>query len=311
MRVWKSKSGNYQVRAEMISADTESVKLATEDGRQITVALEKLSQADRDYVLAHATDARESTASDDAESGDATSDDSEKKIKLVIAQFYLAVAGDGDAIRAFLTQQGQASYDRSPTFYQDVRGADRGRRPLVTKVTINEEENTATADYRLRLAGKNFSMQMLLTLQNDQWRVSGIIGPGPGDTKNKMDFDNARATTGGTDLSTTQDDTTTAQSATTDLLARGADAYAVGFCAKCHGEQGTGTRRGPDLTDDQWDHCDGSTNGIRQVLVAGVPKSQLVDRSRPHAMNPATNRVEEAELDALAEFVKSLGSQAE
>ena len=46
------------------------------------------------------------------------------------------------------------------------------------------------------------------------------------------------------------------------------------------------------------------------MLVSGVPKPQLVDRSRRFGMNPATNLVAESELDALAEFVRSLSSGA-
>ena len=195
IRVWKSKSGTYEVRGEMISSDAESVKLATEDGREIIVALAKLSQADRDYV---ANQSSISTKTDDAKTDDPESDDTEKKIKLVVAQFYRVVGLDGDPLREFLTDTGRASYDRSPNFYQDVRGPDRGQTPRVTQVTVNDEDNTAVADYRLRLAGKTLQMQMLFRLQEDQWRVSGIIGPGPGGTKNKMDFDNAQTITGAT-----------------------------------------------------------------------------------------------------------------
>jgi mono/diheme cytochrome c family protein len=79
------------------------------------------------------------------------------------------------------------------------------------------------------------------------------------------------------------------------------------MCAKCHGEVGEGSDRGPDLTDDQWQHGDGSVEAITEVLKHGVSKEELADPSRPFGMNPATKLVDDpAELDALAAYVWSL-----
>jgi hypothetical protein len=50
IRVWKSSTGAHEIRAEFVTTDGESVTLRTEDGKQITVALDKLSQADRDFA---------------------------------------------------------------------------------------------------------------------------------------------------------------------------------------------------------------------------------------------------------------------
>lgn len=93
-----------------------------------------------------------------------------------------------------------------------------------------------------------------------------------------------------------------------DAANRGAEAYGIGMCAKCHRENGKGGPRAPDLTDDDWIHCDGSITGIRNVLVSGVPKEKLKDQDRPFQMNPATNLIhDEALIDALASYVHSLG----
>lgn len=93
-------------------------------------------------------------------------------------------------------------------------------------------------------------------------------------------------------------------------LALGATAYAKGMCAKCHGDDGRGTERGPDLTDDQWQHGDGSVAGILEVFRNGVPKEALADPSRPFGMNPVTTLIEDpAELDALAAYVWTLSHE--
>lgn len=87
----------------------------------------------------------------------------------------------------------------------------------------------------------------------------------------------------------------------------GVDTFATGMCAKCHADDGTGSDRAPDLTDDEWLHCDGSVDGILAVLKSGVPKDKLVDPSRPFGMNPVTNLVkDDAALQALAEYVHGL-----
>ena len=79
------------------------------------------------------------------------------------------------------------------------------------------------------------------------------------------------------------------------------------MCAKCHGEDGTGGKRAPDLTDDEWLHADGSIDSIRKILRSGVPRGKLKDPDRPFAMNPATNLITDDEaIDALAAYVASL-----
>jgi mono/diheme cytochrome c family protein len=92
-----------------------------------------------------------------------------------------------------------------------------------------------------------------------------------------------------------------------EVLALGLRAWDQGKCSKCHGANGKGGPRAPDLTDDQWIQCDGSIEGIQTVLNSGVPKERLHDPSRPFQMNPATNLIkDEQSIAALAAYVWSL-----
>jgi mono/diheme cytochrome c family protein len=91
-----------------------------------------------------------------------------------------------------------------------------------------------------------------------------------------------------------------------ETLKAGKAAYVQGMCAKCHGEDGRGGARAPDLTDDEWLHADGSIESIRALLVSGVSRERMVDKSRPFAMNPATNLIGNESIDALAAYVWSL-----
>jgi mono/diheme cytochrome c family protein len=90
-------------------------------------------------------------------------------------------------------------------------------------------------------------------------------------------------------------------------LELGAKAYQTGMCWKCHRGNGKGGQRGPDLTDNEWLHCDGSIDGILEVLRSGVSRNQFKDPNRPFEMNPATNFVQDNDqLAALATYVFNL-----
>jgi len=92
-----------------------------------------------------------------------------------------------------------------------------------------------------------------------------------------------------------------------ETISKGADAFTSATCFKCHGQDGTGGARGPNLTDGEWVHCDGSIEGILQVLRSGVSQDRLVNKDFPFAMNPVTDIIQDNDaLMALATYVHSL-----
>lgn len=93
-----------------------------------------------------------------------------------------------------------------------------------------------------------------------------------------------------------------------ETLQRGRKAYQTGMCAKCHRNNATGGPRAPNLTDNTWLHCDGSIEGIRKVLVTGVPRERMKKPDRLFSMNPATKLIpDQKQIDALAAYIWSLG----
>lgn len=50
LRLWKDASGSFQVRAKLIERTDGAVRLRKTDGKEISVPLAKLSQADQEYV---------------------------------------------------------------------------------------------------------------------------------------------------------------------------------------------------------------------------------------------------------------------
>ncbi|NUQ61660.1 MAG: hypothetical protein HUU20_04175 [Pirellulales bacterium] len=49
-RVWKDTTGKFQIRATLVEQTASAVRLHTSDGREISVPIERLSPADRDYL---------------------------------------------------------------------------------------------------------------------------------------------------------------------------------------------------------------------------------------------------------------------
>ncbi len=76
-----------------------------------------------------------------------------------------------------------------------------------------------------------------------------------------------------------------------------------GNCANCHGRAGAGTPMGPDLTDREWLHIDGSVDSIAALVKRGVP----VPREASLAMPPRGGAgLSDDEVDAVARYVHSL-----
>ena len=50
MRVWTDRSGKYRIQASFLKLDGESVHLLDEDGREREIPLDRLSEADQQYV---------------------------------------------------------------------------------------------------------------------------------------------------------------------------------------------------------------------------------------------------------------------
>jgi mono/diheme cytochrome c family protein len=54
-----------------------------------------------------------------------------------------------------------------------------------------------------------------------------------------------------------------------------------GTCTVCHGQDAKGSPVGPDLTDKEWLHSDGSLEGITKTIVNGVPQPKNAPAPMP------------------------------
>jgi mono/diheme cytochrome c family protein len=77
----------------------------------------------------------------------------------------------------------------------------------------------------------------------------------------------------------------------------------AGLCYACHGMEGQGTPRGPDLTDASWIHFDGppSADSLAALIAQGVPHPV----ETAVVMPAASDHLTAAEVRAVAEYVQT------
>ena len=124
-------------------------------------------------------------------------------------------------------------------------------------------------------------------------RASGH-GEGPADTA-KATADTAKAAAGG------------AGGVSPKLVALGDSIFhgQVGgaACTACHGQDAKGTPVGPNLTDNEWLHADGTLEGIAKVITTGVPQP----KKAPAPMPPKGGAtLTDEQVKAAAAYVYSL-----
>lgn len=74
-------------------------------------------------------------------------------------------------------------------------------------------------------------------------------------------------------------------------------------CYSCHGKDAKGTSLGPDLTDQQWIHGDGSPEFIKKIVQEGVANPKEFQGAMP----PFQTTLNAEQLDAVVAYVRSLG----
>lgn len=67
MRTWTSKSGKYRVTARFVELNDDTVRLENEDGKTLTVALDKLTESDQRFARKLAEEAEENPFGSDAD----------------------------------------------------------------------------------------------------------------------------------------------------------------------------------------------------------------------------------------------------
>ena len=91
---------------------------------------------------------------------------------------------------------------------------------------------------------------------------------------------------------------------TPETIAQGKTLYqGAGICAACHGPDGTGAS-GPDLTDAEWLHSDGSYEAIVEQILAGVSADS--SKSGIPMLPKGGSQLDDDQVRAVAAYVWSL-----
>lgn len=94
------------------------------------------------------------------------------------------------------------------------------------------------------------------------------------------------------------------------MVDTGAALFNGGTCILCHAVGGRGDgRRGPDLTDVEWLHSDGSFEGVSETIAWGVRRQDMkAVTPRPFEMSPSGGmQLSSRQLQGIAAYVWTLG----
>lgn len=88
---------------------------------------------------------------------------------------------------------------------------------------------------------------------------------------------------------------------TTEMIEEGREVYTgPGLCSVCHGPEGRGGAIGPDLTDGEWLHGDGSYDDLVQRIFEGVPEPVEAAAVMPPR---GGSRITDEQVRAVAAYV--------
>jgi mono/diheme cytochrome c family protein len=91
------------------------------------------------------------------------------------------------------------------------------------------------------------------------------------------------------------------------MIAQGDTIFNTKSCKNCHGPNGVGGPRAPNLTDQTWIHIDGEYASIVQLVTTGFTKADLKNPDYPFSMNPRGGvGLTDDQIRAVAAYVWSL-----
>jgi len=94
---------------------------------------------------------------------------------------------------------------------------------------------------------------------------------------------------------------------TAAMIAEGDSIFNNRSCKNCHLAGGGGGPRGPNLTDAQWVHIDGSYDAIVKLVTTGFTKAEQVDKQYQFSMNPRGGiNLTDPQIRSVAAYVWSL-----
>lgn len=194
VRTWTDATGKYRVEATLVSSSDKEVVLKRADGTEVTVQLEKLSDADRSFLKksadkSPATSATKNSAStkatepavemkdkddahEDADSSDAAGDNA--KVREIAQDFLKDLrTPEKDRVKAVLTSSAAKVLEGGRSYIYELPIPDEAASSVrVGKAKIKGEEATVPATVRVQ--GDSRKIALLLRKLGAEWRVFGL-----------------------------------------------------------------------------------------------------------------------------------------
>ncbi len=198
-RIWKDSTGKYQIDAALISQSSSHVILKNREGKQIEVALDKLSASDLEFLKKSnqtPTASKPNGGSDEMENSQELKlasgglDTDQMQLKQMAEDFFNDLrTKDRKASLALLTEKAKTLVSVEKSALAHLPSPDKGPRAIrIGKPTILEEE----ASVVVTVVVSKTPQKTMLEFKKDsgQWRIFSISAT-RGDSEVTVDFETA------------------------------------------------------------------------------------------------------------------------
>jgi thiol-disulfide isomerase/thioredoxin len=175
-RTWTDDTGKFQVTAELVEVRGNAVVLRSDDGKELSVPLSRLSEADRAYLTA-------------LPAHDATREQSVGKIiSQIAARFYSDLrTEERDIARQSLTKTAQALITAGKSPLSGLPEPEWGERTIRTG-NVRVDGSLAEIPVFVRAAGRMHKTKLHLRQEDDQWVVFALSATYP-DGEKSINFE--------------------------------------------------------------------------------------------------------------------------
>lgn len=157
-RLWTDDTGKHKTEAEFVRLNDGEVVLRKGDGEEVTVALTKLSQEDRDVAQAL------EKARTDRVAVERTS----RRFLQLLRQ------SNREGAEELITARARELWDAEQSPIKNIPNVDRGSKPRIRDVEIDEMEASVVA--MLRYQGKNMPATLHLRYEDGNWLLHAATG---------------------------------------------------------------------------------------------------------------------------------------
>lgn len=179
-RKWTDKTGKFSVTAELVGVEDGKAVLRRADGKEISVALDRLSAADQEYI-------------EDRPAGlDSTATAADEMIARIAESFYADLRNkERDVARAALTKKAEALLTGGQSPLAGLPQPQTGKNAIkVGSVAVDGQ--VAEIPVLVRAGGAVHKTKLHLRFEDDEWQVFAISATYP-DGEKSINFEAAAA----------------------------------------------------------------------------------------------------------------------